>query len=86
MQLVDLHAISARLFLQKLSWEKDHVMTLPPNLEPGMVAWVMGQNGTAAAPACIVSVEQRYEHGAYSPFVRARGIVVDGVIASPHTK
>lgn len=70
---------------QKLQWQRDHSMMLPPQLAPGLVAWVTGPNGTAT-PACILSVEFRREQGAFSPVVRARGIVVDGVVASPFTR
>jgi hypothetical protein len=130
----------------RLNWQRDHFMALPPSVHAGMVAWTVGQNASAgAAPACVLSVEDQRELGAYSPFVRvgcrlswlgwrlpvtvilprglatrcwhcvaqaqscrvggpqrhpaslqqadgllsppqARGIVVDGVVASPHTK
>jgi hypothetical protein len=47
-------------------------MTLPPDMHPGMVAWTLGANGTAATPACMLGVEKRHEGGAFSPFVRVR--------------
>ncbi|KAL4439901.1 hypothetical protein ABPG75_002902 [Micractinium tetrahymenae] len=51
---------------QALSWDR-HIMLMPPQLSPGMVAWSV-------------------ETGAYTPVVRARGIVVDGVVASTQTE
>ncbi|KAL4428530.1 hypothetical protein ABPG75_002619 [Micractinium tetrahymenae] len=71
---------------QELDWAREHVMRLPTDLAPGMVAWLAGPEGGAAAPACITSVNGTWEAGAFSPFVRARGLVVDGVVASPHVR
>ncbi|KAL4420854.1 hypothetical protein ABPG75_010510 [Micractinium tetrahymenae] len=68
-----------------LSWSEHHMMSLPPAVHPGMVSWTLGRNGTAQ-PACILSVERSVEAGAFSPIVRARGIVVAGVVASPFTR
>ena len=57
--------------VQHLSWSKDHAMMLPPAVHTGMVAYVLGLNGTAE-PACIVSVKSSLEAGAFSPVVRVR--------------
>lgn len=73
------------LAAQKLSWAKDHAMMMPFQMGPGMVAWVAGPNGSAS-PACILSIQDSLEKGAFTPFVRARGLVVDGVVASPHSR
>ena len=61
-------APSHPLHLQRLDWARDHVMTLPPQLRAGMVAWTL-VNGTAS-PACILDLESVKEDGAYAPFVR----------------
>ena len=61
-------APSHPLHLQRLDWARDHVMTLPPQLRAGMVAWTL-VNGTAS-PACILDLESVNEDGAYAPFVR----------------
>ncbi|KAL4428533.1 hypothetical protein ABPG75_002622 [Micractinium tetrahymenae] len=71
---------------QELDWAREHVMRLPTDLAPGMVAWLAGPEGGAATPACNTSVNGTWEAGAFSPFVRARGLVVDGVVASPHVR
>ncbi|KAL4420294.1 hypothetical protein ABPG77_001384 [Micractinium sp. CCAP 211/92] len=67
-----------------VAWGR-HTMLMPPQLSPGMVAWVRDDASGGVAPACILSTEQSVELGAYTPVVRARGIVVDGVVASTQT-
>lgn len=45
-------------------------MMLPPQLSPGMVAWVGAAGAGSVAPACILSTEQSVERGAFAPVVR----------------
>ena len=45
-------------------------MLMPPQLAPGMVAWVRDDRAGSVAPACILSTQQSVEWGAYTPVVR----------------
>ncbi|KAL4428529.1 hypothetical protein ABPG75_002618 [Micractinium tetrahymenae] len=82
--LASLHMAWSRA-AQAASWE-GHTMLMPPQLSPGMVAWVRQDGAGSVAPACILYTKQSLEEGAYTPVVRARGIVVDGVVASTQTE
>lgn len=74
-----LHCAPERLFrtpsgVQRLDWERDHVMHLPPELSPGMVAWLADADAQGpATPACITAINGTMEAGVFSPFVRVSG-------------
>jgi hypothetical protein len=71
------------------SWAS-HTMLVAKDVKPSMVVWHTAPGadavGGAPSPACVTANRAVIEHGAFAPYVRARALVVDSVVASPHIR
>ena len=72
-------AASALARAQRQHWVRDHSMALPLRLTPGDMAWAVVND--TVTPACILSVEEGLQEGAFSFVVRVRELPAGAVKA-----